>query len=43
MSELNRKDKESFLDYAERLIKNRKELDLDKSEVYELLYGEQVS
>jgi len=43
LSELNRKDKESFLDYAERLIKNRKELDLDKSEVYELLYGEQVS
>ena len=34
---------ESFLDYAERLIQNRKEYDLDKVEVYELLYGEQVS
>lgn len=34
---------ENFLEYAERLITNRVEYDLDKTEVYELLYGTQVS
>lgn len=41
--EFNRKTNENFLDYADRLISNRKEYDLDKSEIYELLYGTQVS
>ena len=43
MSELIRKENEDFLEYADRLIQNRKEYDLDKTEVYELLYHEQVS
>lgn len=38
-----RKDTENFLDYAERLLINKKEYDLDKTEIYELLYGVQVS
>jgi len=38
-----RKENESFLQFAERLLSNRKEYDLDKVEVYEILYGEQVS
>lgn len=38
-----RKENESFLEYTERLIKNRKEYDLDKAEVYELILGEQAS
>jgi hypothetical protein len=42
-SDFLRKENESFLDYADRLIINRIEYDLDKTEVYELLYGEQVS
>ncbi len=43
--ELLRKENESFLEYAERLIKGRQEgiYDLDKSEVYKLLYGTEVS
>ena len=43
LSEYLPKKHEGFLDYAARLIENRIEYDLDKSEVYELLYGEQVS
>ena len=43
MVEIKQKPEEGFLDYAERLIENREEYDLDKSEVYELLYGSQVS
>ena len=38
-----RQDSETFSDYADRLLSNRKEYDLDKVEVYEILYGEQVS
>lgn len=38
-----RKENESFLQFADRLLSNRKEYDLDKVEVYEILYGEQVS
>ena len=38
-----RKENESFLEYTERLIENRKEYDLDKAEVYELILGEQAS
>lgn len=38
-----RKNNENFLEYADRLLTNRKEYDLDKVEVYEILYGEQVS
>ena len=34
---------ESFMEYAERLLINRISYDLDKNEVYELLYGTQVS
>jgi len=41
--ELQRQPTESFLDFAERLLTNRDILDLDKSEVYELLYGKQAS
>ena len=40
---IERNNNESFLKYAERLLSNRKEYDLDKVEVYEMLYGEQVS
>ena len=38
-----RKLTEGFMEYAERLLTNRKDYDLDKIEVYELLYGTQVS
>ncbi len=38
-----RQQNEDFLTYADRLLTYRKEYDLDKVEVYELLYGEQVS
>ena len=38
-----RKSTEDFMQYAERLLTNRKDYDLDKIEVYELLYGTQVS
>jgi len=38
-----RQENEDFLSYAERLLTNRKEYDLDKVEVYELLYGKQAS
>ena len=41
--ELERQPTESFLEYADRLLTNREILDLDKSEVYELLYGKQAS
>lgn len=41
--DIQRKENESFLEYAERLIACKKELDLDSAEVYEMLYGEQVS
>lgn len=40
---IERNNNENFLEYAERLLSNRKEYDLDKVEVYEILYGEQVS
>jgi len=38
-----RKDNENFLEFAERLLVNKKDYDLDKTELYELLYGSQVS
>ena len=41
--EYKRLENENFLDYSERLLNNRQEYDLDKVEIYELLYGEQVS
>ena len=41
--EIKQRNDESFLDYADRLITNRETYDLDKSEVYELLYGKQAS
>lgn len=41
--EIQRNSNESFLDYADRLITNREFYDLDKVEIYELLYGNQVS
>lgn len=40
---IERNKNESFLEYADRLLSNRKEYDLDKVEVYEMLYKEQVS
>lgn len=43
LEELNKRDNETFLEYAERLITNRLEYDLEKTEVYERLYGKQVS
>jgi len=41
--EFKRKENECFLSYAERLLVNKKEYDLDKVEIYELLYANQVS
>ena len=41
--DLQRLENEDFLQYAERLLEYRKEYDLDKAEIYELLYDEQVS
>jgi len=41
--EIQRNSNESFLDYADRLITNREFYDLDKVEIYELLYGNTVS
>jgi len=38
-----RRNDENFMEYAERLLANRNTYDLDKNEVYELLYGTQVS
>ncbi len=38
-----KKDNESFLEYAERLLDNRNKYDLDRAEIYELLYDKQVS
>ena len=45
MSGYNRNSGESFLDYADRLItgRNEKIYDLDKAEIYQLLYGDNVS
>jgi len=43
MMNLQKFEQESFLEYAERLLSYRKEYDLDKAEIYALLYGEQVS
>ena len=40
---IQRFENEDFLTYAERLISHRLDYDLDKVEIYELLYGEQVS
>lgn len=44
MSELNRKPNESFVEYIERLInyKDSKTYDIDNSEIYELITGENV-
>lgn len=41
--DLQRLENEDFLQYAERLLEYRKEYDLDKAEIYELLFDEQVS
>lgn len=41
--EFQKRDDENFLEYADRLITNREIYDLDKIEIYELLYGNQVS
>lgn len=41
--EIQRNSNESFLEYADRLITNREFYDLDKTEIYNLLYGSQVS
>jgi hypothetical protein len=38
-----KRESENFLEYAERLLINRKDYDLDKSEVYEILMNEQAS
>lgn len=40
---MKRREDEKFLDYAKRLIDNKDLYDLDKSEIYELLYNERVS
>lgn len=40
---IQRFENEDFLTYAERLISRRQDYDLDKVEIFELLYGEQVS
>jgi len=41
--DIQKRQDEDFLQYADRLLKNKKDYDLDKTEIYELLYGEQVS
>lgn len=41
--EITKRNDESFLDYADRLLTNKEFYDLDKVEIYELLYGNQVS
>jgi len=38
-----RKDNENFINYADRLLENKSFYDLDKCEIYELLYNKQVS
>ena len=45
MSELNRRENESFLDYCLRLIESKDNniIDIDKSEIWELLFNEKVS
>lgn len=45
MSDLFRHDDEAFLDYCERLITNKENniIDIDKAEIWELLFGEKVS
>lgn len=43
MNTYNRKESENFLDYADRLIDNYKHYDLDKVEVYDLLFDEIIS
>ena len=45
MSEIHKKENENFLDYAERLIdsKERNLIDIDKSELWEILFGEKLS
>lgn len=40
---IDRKQDESFLDYADRLIKNKKEYELDNSEIYDLIFGYTLS
>jgi len=37
------RDNENFLEYADRLLTNKEFYDLDRAEIYELLYGNQVS
>lgn len=39
----NRQENENFLDYADRLIENYKRYDLDRVEVYDLLFNEIIS
>lgn len=39
----NKLPNEIFFDYAQRLLQNRQEYDLDRSEIYELLYDKRVS
>ena len=45
MSELNRKENESFIDYTKRLIDGKENgiYDVDKSEIYELIFGSPAS
>jgi len=41
--DVTKQPSESFLEYADRLLTNKESYDLDKVEIYELLYGNQVS
>jgi hypothetical protein len=45
LSELNRLENESFLDYTERLIEAKENnlIDIDKAEIWDILFGEKVS
>lgn len=40
---VDRLENESFLDYTDRLISNKKNYDLDHSEIYEMLFGVVIS
>jgi len=45
MFDLNKKENENFLDYCDRLIEAKENniIDIDKSEIWELLFGEKFS
>ena len=45
MFDIKKRDNESFIEYADRLIDAKENgiIDLDKSEIWEFLFGEKIS